>query len=133
MKYFTIAELVRSDTARARGIDNAPPPSVAKSLEALVDNVLDPLREAWGRPIYVSSGYRCPALNRAVGGASSSQHKKGLAADISTGTTEGNRALWDLVLRLGLPFDQMIDEKGWQWLHVSYNPAGGRRQKWHQK
>lgn len=133
MKYFTIEELIKSDTAKARGIDNVPNADVVDNLEGLVKNVLDPLREAWGRPIYVSSGYRSPALNRAVGGASSSQHMKGQAADISAGTREGNKALWDLVLRLGLPFDQMIDEKNWQWLHLSYNPNGGRKMKWHQK
>ena len=67
MKYFTIEELTRSTTARLRGIDNTPSQQVINNLIALVDNVLDPLREAWGKPIHVNSGYRCRALNKAVG------------------------------------------------------------------
>ena len=131
MKYFTIEELLRSDTASSRGIDNVPTFYALQNLEALVANVLDPLREAYGKPIYVNSGYRSPALNRAVGGSKTSQHVSGQAADITTRTREGNRELWDLVLKLNLPFDQMIDEQGWRWLHISYNPTGGRRQHWH--
>ena len=60
MKYFTIEELCHSDTANARGIDNTPTEEVKANLEALIDNVLDPLREAYGKPIYLNSGYRCP-------------------------------------------------------------------------
>lgn len=67
MKHFTLDELTRSATARRLGIDNTPTRQAAVNLERLVDNLLDPLREAYGAPIYVNSGYRCPALNRAVG------------------------------------------------------------------
>ena len=64
MKYFTIKELTRSTTAQLRGIDNTPSQQVIDNLTALVENVLDPLREAWGAPIHVNSGYRCAALNK---------------------------------------------------------------------
>lgn len=74
MKYFSIKELCDSNTARQRGIKNDPTPEIERNLTALVDKVLDPLREAWGGPITVNSSYRCPALNRAVGGVASSQH-----------------------------------------------------------
>lgn len=74
MKYFTINELTRSATAKRLGIDNTPNKSIRANLEALGENVLDPLREAWGAPIIVTSGYRCQRLNKAVGGASNSQH-----------------------------------------------------------
>lgn len=82
MKYFTITELTKSATATKQGIDNTPSAEVTANLTALVDKVLDPLREIYGKPIYVSSGYRCPKLNKAVGGVSNSQHLKGEAADL---------------------------------------------------
>ena len=66
MRHFTLQELTRSDTARRLGINNTPPASAIQALHALVNDVLDPLRDAWGGPIRVTSGYRCPALNRAV-------------------------------------------------------------------
>ena len=127
MKYFTIAELTRSATAQAKGIDNAPGQGHIDNLRALVDNVLDPLREAWGKPITVNSGYRCPALNRAVGGATASQHQLGQAADITAGSAADNRRLMQLCLDMGLPFDQLIDESGFTWLHVSYGPRQRRQ------
>lgn len=120
MKYFTIAELCRSATARRLGIDNRPPASAVKALTVLVDEVLDPLREAWGGPIRVNSGYRCPELNEAVGGTPTSQHQRGEAADITVGSRSANRRLLALIKRLDLPVDQCIDEKGCRWIHVSH-------------
>ena len=127
MKYFTIKELTRSATARCLGIDNTPPASVVKALHELVDHVLDPLREAWGGPIRVNSGYRCPELNQAVGGTPGSQHQRGEAADITVGSRSGNRRLLELIKRLNLPVDQCIDEKGCRWIHVSHRPGRNRR------
>jgi uncharacterized protein YcbK (DUF882 family) len=112
MRYFTLQELTRSATARRLGIYNTPPASAVKALNELVDNVLDPLREAWGGPIQVNSGYRCPTLNKAVGGSPYSQHQRGEAADITVGTPSANRRLLALIKRLDLPVDQCIDEKG---------------------
>ncbi len=128
MQHFTIPELCRSSTASRLGIDNTLPPEVERALEALVDNVLDPLRRAWGKPITVNSGYRCPALNKAVGGAATSHHMRGMAADITTGDRVQNRHLFDLVRSLGLPFTQLIDESDFAWVHISYDPADLRRQ-----
>ena len=127
MKYFTIAELTRSDTARRLGIDNTPPASAVNALTVLVDEVLDPLREAWGGPIRVNSGYRCPELNKAVGGTPSSQHQRGEAADITVGSRSANRRLLALIKRLDLPVDQCIDEKGCRWIHVSHRSSHNRR------
>ena len=127
MKYFTIKELTRSATAQRLGIDNTPPASAVKALRALVDNVLDPLRQAWGGPIIVNSGYRCPELNKLVGGTPYSQHQRGEAADITIGTQSANRRLLALIKRLDLPVDQCIDEKGCRWIHVSHRPAHNRR------
>ena len=89
MKYFTIAELCKSTTA-------------------LVNNVLDPLREWYGKPITVNSGFRCPALNKAVKGSATSQHMTGQAADIDTGDRQQNKLLFDYIQK-NLPFDQLID------------------------
>lgn len=127
MKHFTLKELSHSDTAMARGIDNYPTSEAISNLTKLVDNVLDPLREKYGKPIRVSSGYRCPALNRSVNGATSSQHRLGEAADITVGSKEGNRELYEII-RKELPFDQLIDEKGFSWVHVSFRKGANRKQ-----
>ena len=82
MRYFTISELLRSDTALKMGIWNGANLEHEENMRALVENVLDPLRARYGHPIYVSSGYRCPKLNNAVNGAINSQHMRGEAADI---------------------------------------------------
>ncbi len=126
MKYFTINELTRSTTARLNGIDNTPSQQVINNLTALVDNVLDPLREAWGKPIHVNSGYRCQALNTAVGGVPASQHMLGEAADITAGSREANRQLYSLMRQLKLPVDQAINEYDFRWIHVSYGPRHRR-------
>ncbi len=126
MKYFTIKELTRSETARCLEIDNTPPSSAVAALHELVEQVLDPLREAWGGPIWVDSGYRCPELNRAVGGTPTSQHQRGEAADITVGTQDDNRRLLALIKRLNLPIDQCIDEKDCRWIHVSHRKGRNR-------
>lgn len=130
MKYFSIKELTKSATAQRKGINNDPSIQEVANLTALIEKVLDPLREAYGKPIMVTSGYRCEKLNKAVGGAASSQHVKGQAADIRTlsDKPEENKHLYDLIVKLKLPFDQLINEYGYDWVHVSYGPRN-RRQK----
>lgn len=130
MKYFSIKELTKSATAARKGIKNDPSIQEVKRLTALIEKVLDPLREAYGKPIIVSSGYRCPKLNAAVGGSASSQHVKGEAADIRSvaDTPEENKKLFDLIVKLGLPYDQLINEYNYDWVHVSFGPRH-RRQK----
>ena len=129
-KYFSLHELTKSPTAMRYGIDNKPNESVKYALLALVKNVLDPLREAWGAPIIVSSGYRCVQLNAKVGGARSSQHVYGQAVDIHTVSDkpEDNKKLRDLLIELNLPYDQLIDEFGCNWLHVSHRTGVNRGQ-----
>lgn len=127
-KYFDIKELCHSDTATARGIDNTPTEEIKKNLEALIENVLDPLREAYEKPIYINSGYRCPELNKVVGGVSTSEHQSGRAADIDTHDYEGNKKLFKLIQELNLPFRQLIDESNLSWVHVSYNPKDIKKQ-----
>mgnify|MGYP002514628083 CR=1 FL=1 len=135
MKYFSINELCSSATAKRKGIDNTPNSAQRAALTALVSNILDPLREAYGKPIVVTSGFRCAKLNRAVGGAARSQHTKGEAADIRSLSDKpaDNKRLFDLIVRLGLPYDQLIDEYGYNWVHVSYTQGVNRRQILHVK
>lgn len=128
MKYFSFQEFERSETATRYAIDNNMPETAKANVAVLVDRVLDPLREAWGRPIYVNSGYRCPELNKAVGGSKTSHHMRGMAADISTGNYVDNAKLFQLIQTLKLPFTQLIDESNFAWVHVSLDPANIKRQ-----
>ena len=127
MKHFTIKELSHSDTALAKGIDNFPTAEAISNLTKLVDNVLDPLREKYGKPIRVSSGYRSAILNRSVNVATSSQHRLGEAADITTGSKDENRRLF-AIIENELLFDQLIDEKDFSWVHVSFREGRNRKQ-----
>ena len=105
-KDFSYREFERSEVADAKRICNVITSfEVRDSIQALTENVLQPLRDAWGKPLKVNSGYRCKALNAAVGGAPTSQHLKGEAADIAAGDPV---KLARLAVKLGLPFDQMI-------------------------
>lgn len=125
-KYFTIQEMTKSTTATLKGIDNTPPPDVKVKLTTLMNNCLDPIREMWGRPITVNSGFRCPTLNKAVGGSPSSQHMKGEAADITTGSKDGNKRLFLMIQNSEIEFDQLIDESDYSWLHISYRASNNR-------
>lgn len=133
IRYFTLQELCFSATAEDRGIDNFPTWEVANNLRDLTERILDPLRQAWGGPINVSSGYRCPLLNTAVGGSPSSVHPLGWAADLqpANGKTEyfiDFARSW--VKASGVRFDQFIRETDGRlvWLHISlYSPVGSQR------
>lgn len=123
-KYFKLLELTRSDTAKRSNINNIPNKQEEANIIALIDNILDPLREAYGKPIIVTSGFRCERLNKLVNGSINSQHRLGQAADIRTieDTVEENKKLFELIQKLNLPFDQLINEYNYSWIHVSYSP-----------
>lgn len=129
MKFFTIKELTKSDAAKRSRINNVPTKQEEQNLIALVDNILDPLREAYGKPIIVTSGFRCERLNKLVNGSKTSQHRFGQAADIRTveDTREENKKLFELIKELNLPFDQLINEYDFDWIHVSYSPRHRRQ------
>ena len=130
-RYFTIGELTESATARRYNIKNIPGSSELANLKALVENLLDPLRELLGRPVFVSSGYRCRALNNKVGGSKTSQHMKGQAADIYLKGLS-NIVIAKVLVASCLQWDQCIIEKGSmqspQWIHLSYKTSGNRHQ-----
>lgn len=134
MKYFKLAELIRSDTAKRLKINNVPTDGeTIRNLEALGNDILDPIREMWGAPIYINSGFRSKKLNKAVGGAATSQHVKGEAADIDTRQgQQANAKLFAMIQRSGLDFDQLINEDSDRdgnpnWVHISYKRLGGNR------
>ena len=137
MKHFTLDELTRSDAARAHHLDNTPGEAARVALELLVARVLDPLREAWGGPLTVTSGYRCPELNRAVGGSETSAHTAGWAADLVPDSDDprGVQGLVDFAVEwlaaTGLPFDQLIDERsgGSRWLHIGARNLEGMQRR----
>lgn len=128
-KYFSVKELSHSSTAISKGIDNnVYDQEIKDNLSALIMMVLDPIREKYGKPIVISSGYRCKELNAVVGGASSSQHTKGQAADISTGSKEENKKIFELIKESGV-YDQLINESDFSWVHVSYKRIGYNRKQ----
>lgn len=122
-KNFSYKEFEESETAKARGITNIISSfEVRDAVRALTLNVLQPLRDAWGAALHINSGYRCPALNQAVGGVPTSQHTKGEAADIKA---EHPAKLAQLAYNLGLPFDQMIIYP--TFVHFSHKLKGPQR------
>jgi hypothetical protein len=128
---FSVAELSKSEAATRQGLDNTPSMEVIDSLQALVDNVLQPLRNKFG-PIIVTSGYRSPAVNKAIGGSATSDHCKGQAADIEVLNMD-NKALAEYI-RDNMKFTQLILEfyrKGVPdsgWVHVSYDAKNLKNQ-----
>lgn len=130
-KYFELNEFIRSDTAKQRGIDNTPSFEIVDHIEELIAKILEPLREAYGKPITVTSGYRCPKLNLIVGGSPTSVHKIGYAADIYVNDIQGLfNFVTGWVKANGIMFDQIFLETkgGLKWLHIGLkNNAGMQR------
>lgn len=123
MSYFTIDEMCKTST----GISNIPDDGVKENLVALITNVLDPVRQKYGKPIKVNSGYRSKQVNAAVKGASSSQHVSGEAADISAGSPAENKKLFEIISTMN--FDQCINEFNYSWVHVSFSRKKNRKQR----
>jgi hypothetical protein len=132
-KHFELAEFIRSSTAKRAGISNMPTNAHLENIKLLCGKVLEPIRSHFARPIILSSGYRSSALNRAVGGSSSSQHCSGEAADIDMdGTNVTNAQIFNYI-KDNLEFDQLIWEFGTtsnpDWVHVSYESNGRQRKQ----
>lgn len=130
-KNFTLEELYASATAKAKCIDNMPLTQHVVNLTLLTTHILQPLREAMGEAIKIGSGYRCPVLNKAVGGVSNSQHMMGQAVDICIDGDLAKGKKWFEWIKENCVFDQLIWEhnaKGSYWIHVSFSAFGNRMQ-----
>ena len=132
-KYFSLKELCSSDVATSRRIDNFPSFSVVEHLTELTSKILEPLRIAWGSPLKVTSGYRCDALNRAVGGVSTSAHRLGYAVDIQPTNgkiDEFGKFVKDWLIKNRIKFDQILFETQGRtkWVHIGlYSSTGSQR------
>lgn len=143
-KNLSLAEVTRSETAKRKGISNMPTPEHIENFKKLAENVFQPIRDHFGCPIHISSGYRSEALNKAIGGAgkvingkyvASSQHCQGEAIDIDMdGSASGvtNKQVFDYI-KDNLNFDQLIWEFGTDanpdWVHVSFDSSGKQRKQ----
>lgn len=117
-KNFKLSEFIESETAKKKNIDNTPSDEIIENIKLLVTSLLQPLRDRISYPFHVNSGYRCKALNKAVGGSDTSAHLQGLAADIDLGSKQLNRILWEEIERGHFDFDQCINEFGFSWIHI---------------
>ena len=134
MKYFSITELTQSATAKRLGIDNTPSDDIKKNLTLFIEKVLDPIREDWGGPIIVSSGYRCPELNAKVGGAKTSGHQYGYCADLQVkGGMKKIRELANFIFEWMKDHKMKFDELLWEhsggvtWLHFCWIGKDGKQ------
>ena len=126
---FVLSEVTRSNAAKRLGIDNGPNKDHLRNIQRLVSNLVQPMRDALG-PIRISSGYRNPNVNRAIGGSTKSQHCKGEAMDLQFWNDGkiSNKEIYDWVLKSGVEFDQMINEFDFAWIHISLTKEGNRKQ-----
>ena len=134
MKFFSIEELTKSETAKRLGIDNTPSDEIKKNLTLFIEKVLDPIREDWGGPIIVSSGYRCPELNAKVGGAKTSGHQYGYCADLQVkGGMKKIRELANFIFEWMKDHKMKWDELLWEhsggvtWLHFCWIGKDGKQ------
>jgi hypothetical protein len=130
---FTLKELTKSDTATRLGLDNTPDAQALENLKTLCEKVLQPVRDHFGKSVTINSGYRSPESNAAVGGSKTSDHCKGMAADIEiAGVANADLAQWimdnldytQLILEFYTPG---IPDSGW--VHVSYDPNNLKKQE----
>ena len=133
-KNLNLAEVTRSETAKRRKIDNDPTEEHIENLRILAANIFQPMRDHFGKPIYISSGYRSEALNKAIKGSKTSQHCKGEAIDIDNDNANNgvsNRDIYEFI-RDNLKFDQLINEfpnkQNPSWVHVSFSKHQQRNQ-----
>jgi hypothetical protein len=131
-KNLTLFEMIRSDMAKRKGVSNQPTPEHIKNMIILAEKIFQPIREHFGVPIYITSGYRSAALNKKIGGSKTSQHLTGEAMDIDM---DGHSHITNVqvfkYIRDNLFFDQLIWEYGNNsnpdWVHVSFNTSGPQR------
>lgn len=134
-KYVSLAEVTRSDTAKRKGISNEPTPEHLENLKVISEEVFDKVREYFGVPLFISSGYRSAALNKAIGGSATSDHNLGRALDLDQdghGNGVKNKDVFNYIIN-NLEFDQCIAEfpradGDPEWVHVGYRKGANRKQ-----
>jgi uncharacterized protein YcbK (DUF882 family) len=127
-KHITLNEAIESPTALRMNIDNTPTSEVLSNMQYVAENLFEPIRKWYKKPIKINSFFRCVALNKAVKGSASSQHVKGEAIDISAGNKIENKKIFDYIVSSGLDFDQVILEFGGVWVHISLKKEKNRKQ-----
>lgn len=133
--HLSLAEVTRSDSAKRKGISNQPTPEHIENFKKLAEKVFEPIRNHFGVPIHISSGYRSKALNEAIGGSLTSQHCSGEAIDIDMDGSASGVSNADVFkyIKDHLDFDQLIWEFGTDknpdWVHVSYETSGRQQRK----
>jgi uncharacterized protein YcbK (DUF882 family) len=125
-EHITYDEATLSPTAIRNGISNQPNDQELNNMKLVAEHCFEPLRKMWGKPIKINSFFRSQNLNQLVGGSPLSQHTKGQAIDITTGSKTENKKLFELAKTLD--FDQLINEYDFSWLHISFKASGNRKQ-----
>lgn len=125
-EHLDLVEVIRSEYAKRNGINNMPNAEYTENLIELAQKIFEPIRKHFNKPIHISSGFRSKILNEKIGGAKNSQHTLGQALDIDQGNRKENIEIFEFI-KNNLPFDQLINEFGYDWVHVSYNPDGRQR------
>lgn len=131
-EHFSLKELTRSDYAARNGLSNVPMPRIVENIEQVLMPGLEQVRKLLGHPMHITSGYRSQAVNTAVGGSPTSQHRFGLAADFHCDGFGSSAEIVAAIAASDIPFDQLIDEFG-QWVHISFVRREPRRQVLHFK
>ena len=126
-EHLSLSEVIRSESAKRNGISNMPTAEHIENFKILAAKVFEPIREHFGVPIRISSGYRSAELNKCVNGSATSQHSSGEAIDIDQDyTTITNKQVFNYI-KDNLVFDQLINEFDYSWVHVSYKANGKQR------
>jgi hypothetical protein len=127
-KHISTAEATESATALRLGIKNVPNEAELEAMKYVAENLFEPIREWYSKPIKVNSFFRCVALNKAVKGSLTSGHVLGNSIDISGGNKVENKKIFDFIKTSGLDFDQVINEYDFTWIHISLKKTGNRKQ-----
>ena len=127
-KHITLQEATESQTALRLGINNLPNEVELDAMKYVAENLFEPIREWYDKPIIVSSFYRCLALNKAVNGSKTSGHVLGNSIDITTRSKAENKKIFEFIKTSGLNFDQVINEYNFTWIHISLKKTGNRKQ-----
>ena len=127
-KHISTAEATESATALRLGIKNVPNEVELEAMKYVSENLFEPIREWYDKPIKINSFYRCLALNKAVNGSKTSGHVLGNSIDISAGNKIENKKIFDFIKTSGLDFDQVINEYDFTWVHISLKKTGNRKQ-----